>query len=312
MTKRRRRQTKLVLMTALFVVFVSVIVYYVVAIQKPKTDIFGTYSSGSTIQVVAGENFWGSLVSQIGGNKVHVISIVSDPNADPHEYESNVSDARDFANADYVILNGAGYDSWGNKLLSANPNSNRTVLNVADVLGQKEGDNPHFWYDPTYVNNVIGIMEKNLANIDPSDASYFQQNLTTLQNNLKTYQNQVKTINSKYSGAQVAATEDIFTYLAGATNLKLISPPAFMDAVAEGNDPPTDSVVQFQNQLKGGYVRLMVYNEQTVTPLTTSMKQLAVTEKVPIVGVTETMPRNTTFQAWMSAELTQIQNALAK
>src|SRR5580692_5758719 len=79
-------------------------------------------SPGSKIQVVAAENFWGSLITQLGGNKVNVVSIVSDPNADPHEYESNSTDARDIATAKYVIINGVGYDSWADKLLSASPN----------------------------------------------------------------------------------------------------------------------------------------------------------------------------------------------
>ena len=100
------------------------------------------------LQVVAAENFWGSLVSQIGGSHVQVLSIVSDPNADPHEYESNTTDARAVATANYVIENGAGYDSWADKLLGASENPNRKVLNVATLLGKKEGDNPHFWYDP--------------------------------------------------------------------------------------------------------------------------------------------------------------------
>src|SRR5690242_9025587 len=101
-----------------------------------------------TIQIVAGENFWGSLVSQIGGSHVQVLSIVSDPNADPHEYESNTNNARAIAMANYVIENGAGYDSWADKLLSASSAPNRKVLNVATLLGKKEGDNPHFWYSP--------------------------------------------------------------------------------------------------------------------------------------------------------------------
>jgi zinc/manganese transport system substrate-binding protein len=94
-------------------------------------------SNGQVLQVVAGENFWGSLVSQIGGSKVKVDSIVSDPNADPHEYETNNADARAFATANYVILNGAGYDSWGDKLIAASPNSKRLVLNVATCLVKK-------------------------------------------------------------------------------------------------------------------------------------------------------------------------------
>src|SRR3979409_441397 len=83
------------------------------------------------INVVAGENFWGSIAAQLGGSKVSVHSVVTDPNADPHEYESSTSDARAFAEADFVILNGAGYDDWGQKLLAANSSSHRKVLDIA-------------------------------------------------------------------------------------------------------------------------------------------------------------------------------------
>ena len=268
-------------------------------------------ANGSVIQVVAGENFWGSLVSQIGGTKVKVDSIVSDPNADPHEYESNNADAREFATANYVILNGAGYDSWGDKLVAANPNPNRTVLNVANLLGKKNGDNPHFWYNPSYVNTVIVQMEQNLAKLDPNSATYYEQNLVKLQSALQTYQDRIKTIKQNYSGTKVAATEDIFQYLANAAGLDLVSPPAFIQAVAEGNDPPTDSVVQFQQQLQSGQVRLLVYNEQTVTPLTNNMKILATQQNIPIVGITETIqPPGTSFQDWMNSQVIDLQNAL--
>jgi len=110
--------------------------------------------SGTAITVVAGENFWGSIAAQLGGSKVTVQSVVTDPNADPHEYESSSSDARAFAEARLVILNGAGYDSWGQKLLDANKATNRRVLNIAALLGKKQGDNPHFWYDPSYVTRI--------------------------------------------------------------------------------------------------------------------------------------------------------------
>src|SRR5437879_13544920 len=63
--------------------------------------------SGRPIRVVAAENVWGSIAAQLGGDHVTVTSVVSDPSADPHEYESSSADARAFAKADYVILNGA-------------------------------------------------------------------------------------------------------------------------------------------------------------------------------------------------------------
>ena len=273
--------------------------------NKPITD------NSGIIKIVAGENFWGSIASQLGGTHVQVLSVVSDPNADPHEYETNTSDARAFANANYVILNGAGYDSWGDKLLSANTKPNQKVLRVADLLGKKEGDNPHFWYNPTYVNQVAAQMENDLISIDPSNASYYKEQYVVLQKSFSVYQNRIASIKKQFGGTKVAATEDIFAYLADATGLDLISPPEFIQAVAEGNDPSAASVVVFQEQLKSGMPRVLVYNQQTVTPITENMKKLAADNGIPLIGVTETIqPPDMPFQDWMNAELITLQNAL--
>ncbi len=75
------------------------------------------------INVVAAENFYGNIVAQLGGEKVNVTSILSDPNVDPHEYESSVDDAKAIAAADLVIENSGGYDDWMDKLLSASPSA---------------------------------------------------------------------------------------------------------------------------------------------------------------------------------------------
>ena len=263
------------------------------------------------LQIVAGENFWGNLVSQIGGSHVQVLSVVSDPNADPHEYESNTSNARAFANADYVILNGAGYDSWGDKLLSAGSKPSRKVLDVADLLGKKEGDNPHFWYNPSYVNQVIGQTEQDLIALDPTNAAYYKEHYQTLQSSLAEYQNRISSIKQQFGGTKVAATENIFAYLADAAGLDLVSPPEFTKAVAEGNDPPASSVVEFENQLKSGDIKILVYNKQTVTPLTESVKKLAADQGIPVIGVTETIqPPDMSFQDWMNSELISLENAL--
>jgi zinc/manganese transport system substrate-binding protein len=263
------------------------------------------------LQVVAAENFWGSLVSQLGGERIQVLSIVADPNADPHEYESNTKDARAIAGANYVIINGVGYDNWANKLLSAQTQPGRKVLDVGDLVGKKIGDNPHLWYNPSYVKTAVLQMDKDLISLDPAGKSYYQQQLRNLQASLSSYQNRIQSIKQQFGGTKVAATEDIFAYLADAAGLDLVSPPAFIEAVAEGNDPPVDSVVAFQQQLQTGQVRVLVYNEQTVTPLTNSIKQLAAANNIPIVGVTETIqPPDTTFQDWMNAELINLENAL--
>jgi zinc/manganese transport system substrate-binding protein len=293
----------------LIAAFLSLVVIGTTACQA-KTGQTGTVSGG-VIQVVAAENFWGSIAAQLGGTHVNVISIVTDPNADPHEFETNTADALDFAHANYVILNGAGYDTWGQKLLAANPSNGRKVLNVADLLGKTEGDNPHFWYDPDYVQQVINQITGDYQSLDPADAAYFSAQQTALENALTPYRQLIQVIKQSYGGTQIGGTESIAVYLANALGLDLISPPDFMNAVSEGNDPPTQSVAAFEQQINQKQISVLIYNNQTATTVTTNLKQLATAQGIPVVGISETMePPDTTFQNWQYAQLTSLQNAL--
>jgi len=280
--------------------------------------ISGGFSPSTTgpIPVVAAENFWGSLVSQLGGNQTSVLSIVTDPNADPHEYEANTSDAQAIASAQYVIVNGVGYDDWALQLIAADGNANQVVLNVGNLNGVTVGGgvvsgNPHMWYNPSYVNATVAAMYSDLVTIRPSATGIFQTNYAALNASLGSLYGRANEIKAQFAGTPVAATEDIFVYLANYTHLDLVSPPEFMEAVAEGNDPPTQSVVQFQCQLESGKVSVLVYNEQTVTPTTENLKSIATSNHVAVVGITETIqPPDVTFQVWMNAEYLALQNAL--
>jgi len=265
--------------------------------------------------VVAGENFWGSLVSQIGGSHVNVTSIVTDPNTDPHEYESNAADARAIANACLVIVNGAGYDTWALNEIAASNTPHQIVLNVQLLLGQPVDANPHFWYSPYFVNDTVRAMYKDLVTADPADSSYYTQQYASLNSSLWTsYMKQELIIKQQFAGTPVASTESIFVYMANATGLNIITAPSFMEAVAEGNDPSAQDVATFQNQLNQGNqtVRVLVYNEQTVTPLTQSLLALAAKNEIPYIRISETIqPSNYTFQAWMQGEIGELQDALS-
>jgi zinc/manganese transport system substrate-binding protein len=154
-------------------------------------------------------------------------------------------------------------------------------------------------------------MESDLISIDPSNAKDYEQNYADLQVSLSPYRDRIAEIRQQFGGTKVAATESIFEYLANATGLDLVSPPAFTHAVAEGNDPPADSVVQFEQQLQSGNVSVLVYNQQTVTPLTDNIKKLASEQGIPVIGITETIqPPDVSFQDWMNSELITLQNAL--
>ena len=261
--------------------------------------------------MVAGEGFWGDIATQLGGTHAHVQSVVTDPNADPHEYESSTNDARAVAAANLVILNGAGYDNWGQKLLQASPNQGRKVLVVADLLGKKSGDNPHFWYDPDYVIKVADEITAEYRSLDSGDASYFDQRRAAFTTALEPYMNRLAEIKQKFAGVPVGATETIFVYLANYLGLKLISPPEFMQAVSEGNDPPAAAVVTFHDQIARKAIKVLVYNVQTATAVTTNLRIEATRQSIPVVGVSETLqPAGASFQEWQDSQLVALENAL--
>lgn len=269
---------------------------------------FGT----GKIQVVAAENFWGSIASQVGGSHVQVTSIIVNPDTDPHAYEPTPSDARLIAQAQYVIVNGAGYDAWAPKLLDANPASGRTVLTVGDLFGKKEGDNPHMWYSPSYVDQVVDRMGSDLAKIDSADASAITQQAAQYKSTgLKDYHDTVSAIKAKYSGTRVGATESIAAYLAHGTGLNLVTPSSYLKAVSEGTDPSAADKAEVQNEIASRSIKVFIFNSQNSTPDIQGLVDKATAQGIPVVKITETLaPATATFQDWQTAQLKDLLHAL--
>ena len=273
----------------------------------------GTSSSASgKVEVVAAENFWGSIATQVGGDKVHVVSIISNPNTDPHDYEAKPDDAKKIAVANYVIVNGAGYDPWVPKLLAANPVTGRQTLDIGALVGVKEGGNPHFWYSPDYVNKVIDQITADLKKLDYAAASYFDTQSSNYKNTgLKDYKDTLAAIKAKYSGLPVGATESVFVYVAQATGLNLITPADYMKAISEGTDPSASDQATVTLQVTGKKVKVLVFNTQNTTPSVTAVATKAKAAGIPVVEITETLtPAEATFQAWQTAQLKGLLKAL--
>jgi zinc/manganese transport system substrate-binding protein len=279
-----------------------------------QTATQGSSSGSQTVEVVAAENFWGSIAAQVGGSHVHVTSIIVDPNADPHAYEPTVMDARTVADAQYVIYNGAGYDPWMDKLLQSNPVSGRRVLNVGDLFGKREGDNPHMWYNPSYVTAVADKIRDDLKGIDPGDASGFDSSAQTfLTTGLQQYHSLIAAIKAKYSGTPVGATESIFSYMAPALGLNLITPYSYLKAVSEGTDISAADEATVEQQITQKQVKILVYNSQNTPNNIQALITKAKANHIPVTTITETLsPATATFQQWQVSQLEGIQTALAQ
>ncbi len=269
---------------------------------------------GTVIQVVAAENFWGSIAGQLGGSHVHVDSIITNPNTDPHDYEPTAADARTVTTAQYAIVNGIGYDAWADKLLATNPGSDRTELKVGDLVGIQPGGNPHRWYSPDDVHQVIERITADYKRIAPADAAYFDRQKTTFETQtLAPYDQLIAKIKATYAGTPIGASESIVTPLAEGLGLKMMTPESFLDAMSEGTDPTAADKATIDQQIKDKQIKVYVYNSQNSTPDVTAQVNLAKSEGIPVATVTETLaPAGDSFQQWQVAELQGIEAALAK
>jgi zinc/manganese transport system substrate-binding protein len=281
---------------------------------KSSTASSTSSGSGTVINVVAAENFWGSLAEQLGGSHVKVTSIINNPDADPHDYEATAADGRAIAGAGLVIVNGIGYDPWAGKLVDANPASGRTVLNVGDLVGVKEGGNPHQWYSPDSVRKVVDRLTADYKKVDPADAAFFDsQHDTVLKTNLKGYFDAISDIKATYADTPVGASESIFALLAPPLGLKLLTPDSFLNAITEGTDPTAGDKATVDGQIKNKQIKVYVYNSQNATPDVQAQVTAARAAGIPVATITETLtPAGATFQAWQVAQLDALKQALAQ
>lgn len=271
-----------------------------------------TAPSSSRVPVVAAENVYGDVVAQLGGDHVLVTSIMSDPNVDPHAYETSAKDAALIADARLVIQNGMGYDAFIDHLLVASPNPTRTVIVVAALTGHQDGDNAHLWYAPSTMPTVAHAVVDALSQADPRNAVSYQSRLKAFQESLQPLARLIAQIHDRYAGAPLAATEPIFEYTAQALGLRILTPRAFMKAIEEGVDPPALALAQMEDQLRTHQVKVLVYNTQTVSPITRRVRQLAGQVGIPVVGVSETEPPRKSFQQWMQGQLEALDAALSR
>jgi len=274
----------------------------------------GAQESRSTIRIVAAENFWGSIVRQLAGVHGSVTSVISSPDTDPHDYEARPSDARAFASAQLVVVNGAGYDSWARKLLDADPGDGRRVLDVGRLVHVRDGVNPHLWYSPSVVNRVVARVTSDLRRLDPRHATYFDRRRAAFETkSLARYHAIIESISQRFPKAPIGASESIVTPMAEALGLQLLTPESFLDAISEGTDPTARDKSTADAQIEQHRIDVFVYNRQNATPDVRTLVDAAKAAGIPVVPVTETLtPARAPFQAWQTRQLMALERALTR
>ena len=263
------------------------------------------------VRIVAAENFYGDIAAQLAGPSAIVSSILSSPDQDPHLFEVSPAVARALASADIAVANGLDYDPWMGKLLAASPCPGRQSVVVAALLGRRAGDNPHLWYDPDTMPAFARALAEDLARADPAHDAEYRVRLAAVLASLQPIEDRVAGLRARFAGLPVTATEPVFGDMADALGLRMRN-ARFQRAVMNDTEPAASDVAAFENDLRQHRVRLLVYNSQASDTAARRLLDLAHEAGVPVLGVTETEPARTSYQAWMLAQLDALEQALSR
>jgi zinc/manganese transport system substrate-binding protein len=270
-------------------------------------------STGGRVNVVAAENFYGNIASQIGGRHVAVTSILTNPSADPHLFEPGTSNGLAVAGAKVVLQNGLGYDAFMTRLENAAMSSDRTVVTMADVLGIHGKDaNPHLWYDVPQLDRIAGSIAAALERADPHHATAYRAGLARFERSLRPLRREVASIRARDHGAPVAYTEPVPGYLVAAADLDNLAPETFTRPLEEGTEPAPAAVSAMDELVAKHRIRVLLYNSQAVSPITARLRDEARSAGIPVVPVTETLPPGLTFQQWQLGQARALAAALGK
>ena len=264
------------------------------------------------LPVVVTVSQWGDVVAQLGGACAEVTTIINGGDIDPHDFEPTPADRIAFDDAALVVVNGLAYDRWAEDAV-ASDSSEPAVVNGGDVVGLREGDNPHIWYRPEYVQQISAAITAKLKALAPDAASYFDTRATAWDGELQPYLDEVASLKAAVDGSTYAATESVFDDMAETIGLTDETPRGYRNAAANESEPAPGDVNDFEELLQDKRVEVLVYNTQTEGSVPEQLRSVAEGADVPVVEVTESAPPGTSsFVAWQLAQLQSLSAALGR
>ncbi len=263
-------------------------------------------SQSDKISIVTTTNVYSDIAKNIVGKYGTATAIIDKSSVDPHDFDPTTADAKKVAQANIIVANGLGYDSWMNKL--AKSVDKKPVLVGEDLMGLKSGDNPHIWYNLDMPTKYVDYLVKRLSKLDKKHAAYFKENGEKYLAKIDKIKKLVKA--NKDDQKPVFVSEPVFDYALQEAVYK-IGDKKFEEAIENGTDPSPKTINEMNNAIKEKKIAFFVNNTQASSSTVKSFVKLTKKNNIPVLNVRETIPNNTTYLAWMKEnyqKLADIQN----
>jgi zinc/manganese transport system substrate-binding protein len=281
------------------------------------------------LTIVSSTNVWGDVASSVGGDLVQVVSIIDSFSQDPHSYEASARDQLAVNDADVVVANGGGYDSFIDTLAEAAGNSNIVYAYLPEE-GKEEDHaaeedhakeeaghdhdhahgNEHVWYDFHVVEDFATRLAEQLKTLDPDNAAQYTANLEEFLVGIESLEERAAAVAGSVSGATVISSEPVADYLLAELGLTNITPESFSQAIEEELDVSPADLLEIQNLISTNSVDLFVVNIQTGSVQIDALVELAEASGVRVIEVSELLPEGLGYLAWMEQNISAIEAGL--
>ena len=274
------------------------------------------------LTIVSSTNVWGDIASSVGGDLVQVVSIIDNFSQDPHSYEASARDQLAVNDADVIVANGGGYDSFIDTLAEAAGNSNIVYAYLPDELEQapkeEESDhdhdhahgNEHVWYDFHVVEDFATRLAEQLKTLDADNSAEYTANLEEFLVGIEDLEQRASAVAESVSGARVISSEPVADYLLDELGLTNITPESFSQAIEEELDVSPADLLEIQNLISSKSVELFVVNIQTGSVQIDALVELAEANGVAVIQVSELLPEGLSYVAWMEQNISAIEAGL--
>jgi len=249
----------------------------------------------------------------VGKEKIDV-SIIIPPGIEPHDWEPTIQDIQKMKNADMIVINGAGLESWITKITSVNPNvmivdtSNdipllEKDLNGFDKIAKKD---PHIWLDPVLAKKQVQNIADGLIKLDPENANYYQQNANYYKTKLDVLDNKIKTDLSACDKKDFLAFHDAFSYFSKEYGLHQHTIVGGLDPETEPTAPTLQLIIKDAQSLGLN----VIFTEEAVNPRVSQVIADEIHGKVLYLSPLEVTDKNVDYIVKMEQNLSNLKEAL--
>jgi zinc/manganese transport system substrate-binding protein len=274
------------------------------------------------LSIVASTNVWGDVASSVGGGLVQVVSIIDSFSQDPHSYEASARDQLAVNDADLIVANGGGYDSFIDTLAEAAGNTNVVYAFLPDELEQAPEEdetdhdhdhahgNEHVWYDFHVVEDFATRLAEQLKTLDPDNSAQYTANLEAFRVGIESLEEKASAVAGSVSDAKVISSEPVADYLLTELGLTNITPESFSQAIEEELDVAPADLLEIQNLITSKSVDLFVINIQTGSVQIDSLVDLAEANGIAVIQLSELLPEGLSYIEWMEQNISAIEAGL--